>query len=151
MGRRVERLAWLTTALQVATREGRTHSPNWLLMLADSSVTYRSRYQVAPEWLPVLDMLVRDPSNPRSLAFQMKGLCEYAGKIESSHGHFVGPWLMQAQNALHGLAVESLHPDDAQLARFLDQLQKAAYTLSDELTLKFFSHASSRSVLSLVA
>lgn len=151
MGRRVERLSWLTSALQVATREGRTHSPNWLLMLADSSVTYRSRYQVAPEWLPVLDMLVRDASNPRSLAFQMKGLCEYAWKIESAHGSFLGPWLVQGQNALQSLKPESLHPDDAQLARFLDQLQKTAYTLSDELTLKFFSHASSRSVLSLVA
>ncbi len=151
MGRRVERLSWLTRALQVATREGRTHSPNWLLMLADSSVTYRSRYQVAPEWLPVLDMLVRDASNPRSLAFQMKGLWEYAGKIETSHGHFIGPWLTQAHSALQGLAAESLHPDDAQLARLLDQLLKASHTLSDELTLKFFSHASSRSVLSWVA
>jgi uncharacterized circularly permuted ATP-grasp superfamily protein/uncharacterized alpha-E superfamily protein len=151
MGRRVERLSWLTRALQVATREGRTHSPDWLLMLADSSVTYRSRYQVAPEWLPVLDMLVRDASNPRSLAFQMKGLLEYAAKIETSHGHFIGPWLTQANSVLLGLTPESLHPDDAQLARLLDQLLKAAHTLSDELTLKFFSHASSRSVLSLVA
>jgi uncharacterized alpha-E superfamily protein len=151
MGRRIERLSWLTRALQVATREGRTHSPNWLLMLADSSVTYRSRYQVAPEWLPVLDMLVRDVSNPRSLAFQMKGLCESAGKIEASHGHFIGPWLTQAHRALQGLEATSLHPDDAVLAQLLDQLLNAAHALSDELTLKFFSHASSRSVLSWVA
>ena len=33
----------------------------------------------------------------------------------------------------------------------LVQLQRAAHAVSDELTLKFFSHAASRSVLSLVA
>jgi hypothetical protein len=33
----------------------------------------------------------------------------------------------------------------------LDMLRRAAFALSDELSLKFFSHAASRSVLSLVA
>ena len=49
------------------------------------------------------------------------------------------------------LDVNSLNPDDADLKLLLEQLYKTAYTLSDELTLRFFSHASSRSVLSLVA
>jgi hypothetical protein len=33
----------------------------------------------------------------------------------------------------------------------LEQLRRAAYAVSDELSLKFFAHATSRSVLSLVA
>jgi uncharacterized circularly permuted ATP-grasp superfamily protein/uncharacterized alpha-E superfamily protein len=151
LGRRVERLSWLCRAAQVATREGRTHSPGWLLRLADSSVTYHARYQVAPEWLPTLDLLVLDETNPRSLAFQMKGLVEYASKLEARHGAFAGASLAQAQAALQRLAPESLHPDDASFLQLLEQLQKASHALSDELTLKFFSHASSRSVLSLVA
>jgi hypothetical protein len=78
MGRRVERLATMCAALMVAIEDGRGHDLDWLLDLADSSVTYRSRYLAAPEWLPVLDMLVRDVANPRSLAFQAKGLAEYS-------------------------------------------------------------------------
>jgi uncharacterized circularly permuted ATP-grasp superfamily protein/uncharacterized alpha-E superfamily protein len=151
LGRRLERLSWLCSALQVGTREGRTHHPGWLLRLADSSVTYHARYQLAPEWLPVLDLLVRDDTNPRALAFQVKGLVEYVAKLEASHGRFAGSFLSQTQTALQNLLPESLHPDDAHLARVLDQLQKATHTVSDELTLQFFSHATSRSVLSLVA
>ncbi len=151
LGRRVERLSWVCRAVQVATREGRTHSPGWLLRLADSSVTYHARYQVAPEWLPVLDLLVLDETNPRSLAFQMKGLVEYTARLESGHGRFTGPLLGQARAALQGLGPDSLHPDDPAFLQLLDQLQKASHALSDELTLKFFSHATSRSILSLVA
>ena len=151
LGRRIERLAGLSAALQVAIAEGRTHGLDWLLELADSTVTYRSRYLVAPEWLPVLDLLVRDEANPRSLAFQLKGLSEYVAKLEQSHGRFASDVLAPAHAALRALAPEDLHPESEVLAQVLDQLHRAALAASDELSLKFFSHAASRSVLSLVA
>ena len=151
MGRRIERLANLCTALQIATREGRSHGLDWLLELADSSVTYRSRYLVAAEWLPVLDLLVRDEANPRSVAFQVKGLADYIAKLEASHGRFASDVLAPSHHALLALTAADLSPESPALAAVLDQLQRAAYQMSDELTLKFFSHAASRSVLSLVA
>jgi uncharacterized alpha-E superfamily protein len=151
IGRRLERLATLCTVLQVAIDEGRTHGLDWLLEYADSTVTYRSRYLVAPEWLPVLDLLLRDEDNPRSVAFQVKGLAEFVAKLEHSHGRFASDVLAAAQAALRGLTPADLHPESEALARVLAQLQRAAHAVSDELTLKFFSHAASRSVLSLVA
>jgi uncharacterized alpha-E superfamily protein len=151
MGRRVERLATTCSALMVAIEDGRGHDLDWLLDLADSSVTYRSRYLAAPEWLPVLDMLMLDDTNPRSLAFQVKGLSEYIAKLELSHGRFASDVLAPVQAALRDLTPADLHPESAVLAELLDQLRKCAGTVSDELTLKFFSHAQSRSVLSLVA
>ena len=39
----------------------------------------------------------------------------------------------------------------AALADVLEQLRRGASAVSDELSLKFFSHAASRSVMSLVA
>ncbi|HEY0858882.1 MAG TPA: circularly permuted type 2 ATP-grasp protein [Albitalea sp.] len=151
LGRRIERLAGLSSALQVAIVEGRSHGLDWLLELADSTVTYRSRYLVAPEWLPVLDLLVRDEANPRSIAFQVKGLVEYVAKLELSHGRFAGDVLAPAQAALAALTAHDLHPESEALAQALAQLHRAALACSDELSLKFFSHAASRSVLSLVA
>lgn len=151
IGRRIERLSSLCTALQVATREGRAHGLDWLLDLTDSTGTYRSRYLVAPEWLPVLDILVRDDTNPRAIAFQVKGLAEYIAKLELSHGRFASDVLAPAQAALRDLAAGDLHPESEVLAALLDQLHRCAGAVSDELTLKFFSHAQSRSVLSLVA
>ncbi len=151
IGRRIERLAHLCATLQVATTEGVAHGLDWLLELTDSTGTYRSRYLVAPEWLPVLDILMRDDTNPRSLAFQVKGLTEYVAKLELSHGRFASDVLAPAQAALRDLAPKDLHPESAAVADVLDQLRKCAGAVSDELTLKFFQHAASRSVLSLVA
>ncbi len=151
IGRRIERLSSLCNVLQVATNEGRTHGLDWLLEYADSTVTYRSRYLVAPEWLPVLDLLLRDEVNPRSVAFQVKGLAEYIAKLELSHGRFASDVLAPAHHALRNLSSVDLHPESEALAETLFALQRAANAVSDELTLKFFSHAASRSVLSLVA
>ncbi|MEP6739216.1 MAG: circularly permuted type 2 ATP-grasp protein [Caldimonas sp.] len=151
MGRRVERLATMCAALQVAIDEGRTHELDWLLELADSSVTYRSRYLAAPEWLPVLDMIVRDEANPRSLAFQAKGLADFIARLEATHGRFAGETLAPGHAALRALTPADLHPESIALANVLDQLQRASYTISDDISLKFFSHAAPRSVLSLVA
>ena len=151
IGRRIERLMHLCTVLQIATGEGRAHGLDWLLDLCDSTGTYRSRYLVAPEWLPVLDILVRDDTNPRSIAFQVKGLTEYIAKLELSHGRFASDVLAPAQVRLQELTAQDLHPESEALEQVLDQLRKCASTVSDEVTLKFFSHAESRSVLSLVA
>ena len=141
----------MCTALQVATQEGRSHGLDWLLELADSTGTYRSRYLVAPEWLPVLDLLMRDDANPRSLAFQMKGVSDYVAKLELSHGRFAGDVIAPAYAALRDLAPQDLHPESPALEHTLEQLRRAAASISDEISLKFFSHAASRSVLSLVA
>jgi uncharacterized alpha-E superfamily protein len=151
IGRRIERLSNVCTALRLACHEGQAHRLDWLLELCDSTVTYRSRYLVAPEWLPVLDLLVRDEANPRSVAFQVKGLADYIAKLEGAHGRFASDVLAPAQTLLNHLDPVDLHPDSPALAASLDRLHGVAAALSDELSLKFFSHAGSRSVLSRVA
>jgi uncharacterized alpha-E superfamily protein len=151
MGRRVERLATMCSTLQVAIDEGCTHELDWLLELADSSVTYRSRYLAAPEWLPVLDMVMRDDANPRSLAFQAKGLADYIARLEATHGPFAGATLAPAQAALQALAPGDLRPESEHLADVIDLLQRAAHAISDATSLKFFSHAVPRSMLQLAA
>ena len=156
IGRRIERLSNVCMALRVACNEGQGHEAqghglDWLLDLCYSTVTYRSRYLVAPEWMPVLDLLLRDEGNPRSVAFQVKGLAEYISKLELTHGRFGSDVLAPAQALLRALDPIDLHPDSPALSACLDRLQAAATAVSDELSLKFFSHAISRSVLSRVA
>ena len=151
IGRRIERLSHLCATLQVATTGGAAHGLDWLLDLTDSTVTFRARYLVAPEWLPVLDILIRDDTNPRSIAFQVKGLAKYIAKLELSHGRFASDVLAPAHAALRDLSPSDLHPESRAVAQLLEQLRGAAGGVSDELTLKFFQHAASRSVLSLVA
>jgi uncharacterized circularly permuted ATP-grasp superfamily protein/uncharacterized alpha-E superfamily protein len=151
MGRRVERLATMCSTLKVAIDEGRAHELDWLLELADSSVTYRSRYLAAPEWLPVLDMVMRDDANPRSLAFQAKGLAEFIAKLETTHGEFASAILAPAHAALGALAPDDLRPESEHLAEVIGALQRAAYAISDATSLKFFSHAIPRSMLQMAS
>ena len=151
MGRRVERLATLCGTLKVAIDEGRAHELDWLLELADSSVTYRSRYLAAPEWLPVLDMVMRDEANPRSLAFQAKGLADFVVRLEATHGEFASAILAPAHAALRALAPDDLRPESEHLAEVIGALQRAAYAISDATSLKFFSHAVPRSMLQMAS
>ena len=95
--------------------------------------------------------VLREEANPRSVAFQVKGLTEYIAKLEATHGRFASDVLAPGQAALARLGPVDLHPESEALARLLEQLHRAALAASDELSLKFFSHAASRSVLSLVA
>ena len=43
-----------------------------LLEVTDSTMSYRSRYFTILQPAPVLDLLMNDEANPRSLAFQIK-------------------------------------------------------------------------------
>jgi uncharacterized alpha-E superfamily protein len=42
-----------------------------LLELADSQITYRLRYVMVAAPAPVIDLVVLDPNNPRSVAYQL--------------------------------------------------------------------------------
>lgn len=155
LGRRIERLTKLCAALTVASQEGRDQGLEWLLDWTDTTVVYRSRYLVAPQWLPVLDLLLRDEAHPRSVAFQAKGLSDGLDKLRGA-GAQPGPdraseVFAPAHAALRRLRPEDLVPESDALAQVLGALHQAAQAVSDELTLRYFTHTASRSVLSMVA
>jgi len=139
-GRRIERLQWLCTMLKQALAGGRDADLNWLLEVADSSITYRSRYMARPEWLPVLDLLVRDEANPRSVAFQLIGLRDYLRRVAELFGEPADEQLDDAVEALAALDPGAdLLPDSPRLAALLDQWSAAAARLSEQIGLRFFS------------
>jgi uncharacterized circularly permuted ATP-grasp superfamily protein/uncharacterized alpha-E superfamily protein len=77
LGRRVERaqhLAWLVRqgVGQADARE--TEHIRILLEIADSAMTYRSRYLNAFQLVPFVDLLLLDEYNPRSCAFQLAAI-----------------------------------------------------------------------------
>jgi uncharacterized alpha-E superfamily protein len=140
-GRRIERLQWLCLAIRQSLGGGRAADLDWLLELADSSVTYRSRYMTRPEWLPVLDLLICDDTNPRSVAFQLKGLRDYLRKTKEIFGETGDGLLDDAVAALEGIDPGAdLSPDSPRLTQLLDEWSEVAAVLSEQLSLRFFSH-----------
>ena len=72
LGRRIER-ALLTCRLtrcfaQPAAPDGEL---DVLLELADSQISYRQRYVMIAASAPVIDLVMLDPNNPRSVVFQL--------------------------------------------------------------------------------
>ncbi len=82
IGRRMERLLFQCAAVQCAFLYDGSAGLSWLLRLSDSIVTYRARYMTSPEWLPVLDLVVLDASNPRSVLFSARGVLQYLEVLE---------------------------------------------------------------------
>ncbi|MGA7806921.1 circularly permuted type 2 ATP-grasp protein, partial [Bradyrhizobium sp.] len=75
MGRRAERaINTVRFARQFAYDEASGDDLDILLTLVDCQITYRSRYLVGPLLAPVRDLVVLDPYNPRSVAFQVEAL-----------------------------------------------------------------------------
>lgn len=82
MGRRLERAynlseAILSLFIPMPDAEEEQASLLVLLELADSFITYRSRYRLDPMLALVLDLLLLDETNPRSLAYQLASLAQH--------------------------------------------------------------------------
>ncbi|HTQ36183.1 MAG TPA: circularly permuted type 2 ATP-grasp protein [Steroidobacteraceae bacterium] len=140
IGRRMERLIFQCAAVQCAFLHDGSAGLSWLLRLADSIVTYRARYMTSPEWLPVLDLIVLDASNPRSVMFSARGVLQYLDVLEQTHGP-CGAELFRG----HVRFLESmdrgahLSPDSKALRDAISGLRGAALDLNDRLTQRFFN------------
>ena len=142
IGRRIERLAFHCLALSVAFRDGEDSGLSWLLNLADSTVTYRSRYMARPEWLPVLDLLILDGANPRSVIFQTTSMASDLAKLELNYGACGSDVLAAQVAALKKLNLaRDLQPGSESLRVAMDGLRHAAFSVSDHLTQRFFNLA----------
>ena len=153
IGRRIERLIFLSDAISRFLRLDSTRAPGsieWLLELTDSIITYRSRYMAQPELLPTLDLIVFDNANPHGVIFQLHNLVRYLGRLSRElgvpHDDSLHPALARLQS--FDLArFENLHFSDcrscepcAALADVLEEVSQAAATLSDRLAMRYFTH-----------
>ncbi len=141
VGRRIERLQTLAATLKQALAGPAEADLTWLLRLADSIITYRARYSARPEWLPVLDLLVRDEANPRSIAFQVRGLRDYVRRLTDLFGDLGDEKLEAAAAGLAALDPGAdLRHGSERLGAVLDECYGAATRLGEQLGHRFFSH-----------
>jgi len=84
LGRRLEWAILEVDRLRDCLVEPSAHEPELLgllLEIADSSMTYRSRYFTSTQPSLVLDLLLIDEANPRSVAYQLSELNEHIEKL----------------------------------------------------------------------
>jgi uncharacterized circularly permuted ATP-grasp superfamily protein/uncharacterized alpha-E superfamily protein len=154
LGRRIERsiqLIGLFRAIIVPFSPRTWPTLEMLLEVADSSMTYRSRYFTELQAAPALDLLMNDDANPRSLAFQIHDLLEHCQRL--SDRPLGDGWPASKQKSLEQAAANLFRadirmlcqPDETGIRGPLDQLLAetgaALPALSDAITNVYFSHA----------
>jgi uncharacterized circularly permuted ATP-grasp superfamily protein/uncharacterized alpha-E superfamily protein len=84
MGLRIERAVYLCTLLDavLAAPDADNHSLlEAVLEVADSSITYRSRYNLLPQLAAVADLILLDDRNPRAVLFQIHQLAQHFDRL----------------------------------------------------------------------
>jgi uncharacterized alpha-E superfamily protein len=152
MGRRLERSLHLITTLRATLVKAAGSEASLLealLLITDSTMTYRRRYMSSLQTAPVLDLLLADESNPRSLAYQLAALAESIDQLPRNE---FAPGRGEEQkiilNTLTRLRVadiDQLAQADASghrrdLQELLARLEGEIPVLSDALTRSYFSH-----------
>ena len=152
LGRRLERLQFQSISLQHALGMEANGSLDWLLELSDSIITYRARYRAQPEWLPVLDLLLLDESNPRSILFQLDGILKSLEKIALTYGPFGEKQLAPLKDELLALAPDTdLYCGNTHLIDLLSRIQVASAVISEQISVQFFSYTGNHQVRTLTA
>jgi len=156
LGRRLERAIYLARQLrEITTPIGEQDWPllECMLQVADSSMTYRSRYFTTLQPLAVLDVLMADEGNPRSLDFQLTHLVqlyrqlprhvpEDLSAMQDALALLRGFHLQELSYPLPGATAVANGADDlSRLERFLRGLEVLLPSWSNNLSSRYFSHA----------
>ena len=146
IGRRLERglqILNLLSGIQSCKIAGFDASLESLLETSDSRMTYRVRYMSVPSVPLVVDLLVCDKSNPRSLIFQVKELRRAIVALERESRM---PSLFAKENAiLRDMAkvLEDIDIATVDLPALTANLRDRLQAFSDTLTLSCFVHNTS--------
>lgn len=137
MGRRLERAIMTSRIIgQFASDDAGADDLSVLLELCDSQISYRTRYLDNPALLPVRDMLVLEPANPRSLAFQVDAIADHLAALPSVRKDAM-PEPQQRQATALAAMLAPLTGDALEMA-ILPDIEGRLLSLSDAIGQRFF-------------
>ncbi|MGJ7541897.1 circularly permuted type 2 ATP-grasp protein [Variovorax sp. LT1R16] len=146
IGRHIERLAFLSSAMAAGFANGAVHEVSGfeaMVALFDSTITFHARYQQRRDVATMVDLLVLDGDNPRSLAWVTQTL---RGRIAKLAGSAPGT-LTALSYELPDPAMwtlEHLCETDADgrypaLIQLFEFCETAAYHVSDAIGIRYFT------------
>ncbi len=153
LGRRLERALFTVEVLRALLASEKPQGEAALeaaLEVADSAITYRSRYLTSLQAPAVLDLLLTDDSNPRSAGFQLELVAAHVAKLPRDRDQAL-PTAAERLALGTYTWVRLIDPFDLcrfderggrpALAHFLDHLASDLCVLSDTITTQYLSHA----------
>ena len=148
LGRQLERLCGACECLLSLTEtpaRATEHSLALSIALADSTITYRSRYQHRFEWLPAIDLLIFDQDAPYSvkrilykLSIVLSQLPNDTNPLKSVFDNVYQQGTMPASLSLEGLQPPFPAQTGHALRTWLQKLLDTACKLSDLVGAQYF-------------
>ena len=148
IGRHIERLGFLSTALARGFKAGslfNTGGFEAMVALFDSTITFHSQYQQSRDVTALVDLLVLDRDNPRSLAWVAHTL---RGRLAKLAGSPAGVLCAMSNKVISPADwdLATLCSMDAQghytaLTTLLAQCSQCAFDVSDEISATYFTHS----------
>jgi uncharacterized circularly permuted ATP-grasp superfamily protein/uncharacterized alpha-E superfamily protein len=151
-GRRMERALQIAELLRGALASAANELEpclQVLLQIHDSSITYRRRYPGALQTDLVLELLIGDESNPRSVGFQLATLLHQIIRLqeneEGNQDSVERSLALKALNAVRSSKMAELSRRNAEeeftvLDELIGQLKMTLWEMSDALTSRYFSN-----------
>ncbi len=137
LGHRIERaIGTCRLVRQFATEAAPPESLDVLLELAESQRTYRVRYMLGTVRAAVLDLVLLDEDNPRSLAFALSDIAGHIAALPNGHGEGASPPMRIAEALaaeVRAFEIETL--DTAQILGIENGLMR----LSDAISQLYFT------------
>ncbi|HEX3717186.1 MAG TPA: circularly permuted type 2 ATP-grasp protein [Verrucomicrobiae bacterium] len=153
MGQRIERSIYLCVFLDHALASPYADNPSVLeavLEVADSSITYRGRYNLLPNIATVYDLALLDDTNPRSLLFQLNQLVKHFERLPGERENALpSPGqriLLECLTSLRLLDPRVLNrldgaPQESEVGAVVKQIVSAMPRLSDAIAAAYFAHS----------
>ena len=145
LGRRIERSQHMVELLRALSRGPALMET--LLSVADSSITYRNRYLTTLQPAAVLDLLLIDGTNPRSVGYQLGRIVDHLGEVPGEEDRALPS---EAQRIARKLSTDIDLADPEALCRtprrgelheMLSRTAEDIVRLSDVITSLYLSHA----------
>ncbi|MBE7368781.1 circularly permuted type 2 ATP-grasp protein [Ramlibacter pallidus] len=147
-GRHLERMGFLAQALASAFDNGAVHDEGGfeaVVALFDSTITFHAQYQQRHDIPALLDLLVLDRDNPRSLGWVAQTLRGRLARLAGSPPGVMPVMAMPVPDpqywTLEALCERDAEGRHAALLELLQQCVDASYRLSDDLTARYFAHS----------
>ena len=162
MGRRLERainqVALMQVGLPLVCSESRS-TLEALLEVSDSIMTYRARYRTAFQIAPVMDLLLVDEGNPKSLAFQISRLAVHVDHLpRRSERRYASPEERTVLEMLTtvrlldltGLSCSQGGIGGTPLSTFLESMEKRLKEFSLQITAHYLTRVPSTPHFSMI-
>jgi uncharacterized circularly permuted ATP-grasp superfamily protein/uncharacterized alpha-E superfamily protein len=148
IGRHIERLGFLASSLARGFETGTVHTDGGfdaVVALFDSTTPFRAQFQQSNDIAALVDLLVLDRDNPRSLGWVAQTLRGRLAKLAGSDPQQLSELALRVpdpQNwALEQLCEPGADATYPQLLDLLRQCARAAFDVSEDVSQLYFTHS----------